>query len=300
MTTMTEAIEVAVDPTTAFTAFTDEFDEWWGRGPIDAYESWRLVERRIEGGVGGRVVEDLGDDERVLGTITAWIPGAHVAWTTPQGVEIDVTFEATGTGTRVQVTGTVPHGVDGAADLSMVRMAPQWFPRHLARRGRGEPAPDYGRLHLALRSATPAATARWLVEAFGFEPTGDLPDEEPDPAVTWIELRVGTSFVVLWAGEGAVGSDSPFVFVDDLEAHLARAEAAGATIVSPITEHGFRSYTAADCEGRHWVIAQAGPRLGGPQRGAATESNRTSAAASSENGATTSRTRSAASGPRRS
>ncbi len=28
-----------------------------------------------------------------------------------------------------------------------------------------------------------------------------------------------------------------------------------AAIVSPITEHGFRSYTAADCEGGHWVFA---------------------------------------------
>ena len=33
-------------------------------------------------------------------------------------------------------------------------------------------------------------------------------------------------------------------------------------IDTPITEHGFRSYTAADCDGRHWVFAQSGPRLG--------------------------------------
>ena len=262
MTTMSEEIEVDVDPATAFAVFTDEFDQWWGRGPIDAYESWRLVERRIEGGIGGRVVEDHGDGERVLGTITVWEPGARLAWTTDRDVAIEVTFEPAGSGTCVRVTGTVPPGVDGIADLSMVRMAPQWFPRHIARRERGAPAPDYGRLHLALLSATPAATARWLVEAFGLEPTGDVPDEEPDPEQAWIELRVGASFVVLWGGEATVGTDSPFVFVDDLDAHLARAEAAGATIVSPITEHGFRSYTAADCEGRRWVFAQSGPRLG--------------------------------------
>jgi predicted enzyme related to lactoylglutathione lyase len=80
-----------------------------------------------------------------------------------------------------------------------------------------------------------------------------------------VELRVGdgTGAIVLWGLEagGAVsaGDHMPWVFVDDLDAHLADAEKAGATIVSPIVHHGFRSYTAADCEGRHWIFAQAPP-----------------------------------------
>ena len=83
-----------------------------------------------------------------------------------------------------------------------------------------------------------------------------------------MELRVGGgSAIILWALEdgGAVSAADhlPWVFVDDLDAHLARAEAAGATIVSPIVHHGFRSYTAADCEGRHWVFAQAPPTIRG-------------------------------------
>ena len=262
MTSMTETIEVDVDPATAFQAFTDEYDQWWDHGPINAYESWRLVERRIEPGVGGRLVEDYGDEERVLGTITVWEPGARLAWTTRNDVTIDVTFEALAAGTRVSVTGIVPDGADGRADLSMVRMAPQWFPRHIERRARGERLPDFGRLHLALRSKTPAATARWLVDVFQLQETGDLPEEDGDPDYTWIELRVGTSFVVIWGGGGVTGSDSPFMFVDDLDAHLKHAEANGATIISPIVEHGFRSYTAADCEGRHWVFAQNGPTIG--------------------------------------
>ena len=261
MSSMTEAIDVDVDPMTAFTIFTDEYDQWWGRGPIDAYQSWRLVERRIEPGIGGRLVEDYGDEQRVLGTITIWEPGARLAWTTRNDVTIDVLFEARATGTRVQVTGTVPDGAEGIADLSMVRMAPQWFPRHVERREHGSRS-DYGRLNLVLRSATPAATARWLVDAFGLEPTADLPDEEGDPEYTWIELRIGPGFVALWGGGGAAGTDSPFVYVDGLDAHKGRAEAAGATIVSPVTEHGFRSYTAADCEGRHWIFAEQGPRIG--------------------------------------
>jgi uncharacterized glyoxalase superfamily protein PhnB len=262
MTSMTEVIDVDTDPMTAFTSFTDEFDQWWGRGPIDAYDTWRLVERRIEGGVGGRLVEDYGDEERVTGTITVWEPGARLAWATRDEVTIDITFDAHASGTRIRVTGTVPDGVDGSDQLAVVRMAPQWLPRYLDRRAHGHFRPDYGRLHLALRSATPAATARWLADVFQLEATQDIPDQDGDPEHTWIEFRVGTSFIVLWGGDGAVGTDAPFVYVDDLDAHLERVGAAGATIVRPITEHGFRSYTAADCEGRHWVFAQSGPRVG--------------------------------------
>jgi uncharacterized glyoxalase superfamily protein PhnB len=262
MSTMTEQIVVDVDPVTAFRIFTEEFDQWWGRGPIDAYNSACLVERRMEGGVGGRLVEDYGREQLVTGTITVWEPGARLAWTTRNEVTIEVTFESQASGTRVRVTGTVPDGVDCSAQLSMLRMAPQWFPRYLGRRSRGASLPDYGRLHLVLRSATPAATAAWLVEVFQVEATADIPSQEGDADHTWIEFRVGNSFLVLWGGGGQTGADSPFVYVDDLDAHLKHAEGAGARIISPITEHGFRSYVAADCEGRQWIFAQNGPRIG--------------------------------------
>jgi hypothetical protein len=261
-TSTSTSIDVEVDPATAFAVFTEEYDQWWGNGPIDAYESWRLVERRIEGGVGGRIVEDYGDDERVLGTITVWEPGTRLAWTTDADVTIDVAFEALPTGTRVTVTGEVPAGVDGSADLSMVRMAPQWFPRHLARRHVDGPLPPPGPLGLALGSATPAATARWLAEVFQLRCTGDIPDAEGDPETTWIEFRVGAGMIVVWGGDGAVGADTVMVHVDDLDAHRRHVLAAGATVVGPIVEHGYRAYTVEDCDGRRWQFVQAGPRIG--------------------------------------
>jgi uncharacterized glyoxalase superfamily protein PhnB len=144
----------------------------------------------------------------------------------------------------------------------MLRMTPQWFPRHLARRDSGDARSNPGRLALALRSATPAATARWLADVFQLECTGDIPGAEGDPDYTWIEFRVGNGVIVLWGGGGTVGTDTPIVFVDDLDAHLDHARASGATIVAPITEHGYRAYSVADCEGRHWQFAQAGPRIG--------------------------------------
>jgi uncharacterized glyoxalase superfamily protein PhnB len=51
------------------------------------------------------------------------------------------------------------------------------------------------------------------------------------------------------------------VFVADLDAHLARAIAAGATIVTPIHQHGYRAYTALDVEGYRWTFAQAPPLM---------------------------------------
>ena len=56
---VTSTIDVDVDPMTAFTAFTDELDQWWGNGPIDAWDSSRCIGRRLEPGVGGRLLELL-------------------------------------------------------------------------------------------------------------------------------------------------------------------------------------------------------------------------------------------------
>ena len=262
MSSMSVEIDVPTDPTTAFEVFTEEYDQWWGNGPIDAYESWRLVERRMEPGVGGRLVEDYDDEERVLGTITIWEPGSRLAWTTANNVTIDVTFTPLATGARVTVSGVGPDGVVGGAELSLVRMAPQWFPRHLERRATQGPLLPPGRFGVALRSDTPATTARWLADVFQLECTGDIPEIEGDPDHTWIEFRAGNSVIVLWGGGGSVGTDTLLVYVDDLDEHLDHATTAGAVIITPITEHGFRSYPAQDCEGRHWQFLQAGPRIG--------------------------------------
>ena len=53
--TASSAVEVAVDPVTAFKAFTEEMDMWWARGPINFWsDGGRVVEVRCEPGVGGR------------------------------------------------------------------------------------------------------------------------------------------------------------------------------------------------------------------------------------------------------
>lgn len=263
MKCFTETVEVHTDPQTAFRIFTEEYDQWWGNSPISSYSSWRLIERRIEPGVGGRILEDYGDEIRVLGVISTWEPGTRLAWSTDAGVSIDVSFEPHGNITHVVLTGAVPEGVDGNADLAVLRVAPRALPSYLLHRN-GEPEPrPLGRLHLGIRCSTPAATARWLANAFQLQPTSELPDLETDPHLTWIELRIGNSLIVLWGGGSEEGSAmTPILYVDDLDAHFAHARASGAAIESPIVENGYRAYTAKDCDGRSWQFAQSGPRIG--------------------------------------
>lgn len=265
--TMSESVEVEVDQATAFKVFTEEFNEWWGNGPIDAWDSSRVIEHRIEPGRGGRLLEVYESGELELGRIAIWDPPERLSWTSSvDDVRIDVTFEAvTEHTTLVRVVGTAESDKAGEG-FAVVRMAPQWLPRYLTRRATGRTRPPLGPLHIVLRYREPAATGQWLANAFGFEPPADIPEEEPtDPDHTWIELRAGRgeAAIILWgppSNHEIISTDHmPWIYVDDLESHLAHAEQSGATIISPIVQHGFRSYIAADREGRHWIFAQAPP-----------------------------------------
>jgi uncharacterized glyoxalase superfamily protein PhnB len=53
----------------------------------------------------------------------------------------------------------------------------------------------------------------------------------------------------------------PWLFVDDLDAHLEHARQHGAKILSEIRQHGYRCYEAEDLEGNKWVFAQARPTM---------------------------------------
>lgn len=87
-----------------------------------------------------------------------------------------------------------------------------------------------------------------------------MPAEGEQPS--WLELNFeGTSVLLFPADTAASQGHQTWLFVDDLDAHLANAEARGATIVEPITQHGFRSYSAEDPEGHRWTFAQASPAM---------------------------------------
>jgi uncharacterized glyoxalase superfamily protein PhnB len=261
------AVKVAAEPARAFTAFTDEIDSWWVRGPINFFDSARAVAMRIEPGVGGRVLEVYDaarGDALELGRITVWEPGAQLTYRSlVDDTEVDVRFEAVEGGTRVSVTQTVlPDGE--RAFLFWPNVLPwlvSWCDeRDAARPARGEIA----RLSIALYYEDPAAAARWLARVFQLGSWSGIPAEGDDPF--WIELHHGNVAVLLFGLDGQRPQDAPvthmpWAYVDDLDAHFAHAKAAGAKIVSEIEQRGYRAYTAEDLEGRRWTFAQARPTM---------------------------------------
>ena len=66
-TMVSSQVEVAVDPDTAFAAFTEELDLWWERGPINHFaDLWTgsvllLAEQDVRGVLGVGVLADGGD-----------------------------------------------------------------------------------------------------------------------------------------------------------------------------------------------------------------------------------------------
>lgn len=261
------AVTVAVEPTSAFTAFTDEIDSWWVRGPINFFDSGRAVAMRIEPGVGGRVLEiydDAQGDALELGRITVWEPGVQLTYRSlVDDTEVDVRFDAVEGGTRVRVTQTVLPGGERAFFFwpNVLRWLVPWCDvRDDVRPARREIA----RLSIALYYEDPAGAARWLARVFQFGSWSGIPAEDEDSS--WIELHHGNVAILLFGLDGPRPESAPithmlWAYVDDLDAHFAQAQAAGATIVSGIEQHGYRAYTAADLEGHHWTFVQARPTM---------------------------------------
>ena len=108
-----------------------------------------------------------------------------------------------------------------------------------------------------------AGALAFLAAAFGF--TERLRNENPDGSLSHCEMAAGDSVIMLGtppdyrnpahSGSITVGMH---VHVDDVDAHYARAIAAGATAQgAPVDQsYGVRSYGALDPEGHQWWFAQ--------------------------------------------
>jgi hypothetical protein len=266
-------VVVGVDPDTAFRVFTEEMDLWWVRGPINFFDAGRVVEMRCEPGVGGRIGEVL--DHRVTGEfkaraeITLWEPGARIGWSSLiDDVQTDVRFEETPVGTRVRVEHRIPVGGQDQGGTSWSRVVPTWLKAWCTKRNTvPHEQIDIARLAVALYYARPSAAAHWLADVFQLEPVSTLP-AEPDPlpkgehGAPWIEFRVGNGSVMVFELD-AVSSGGPthetWVYVDDVAAHLAHAQAGGARVVRTMEWGWLPSYVALDLEGNRWTFAQARP-----------------------------------------
>jgi len=120
----------------------------------------------------------------------------------------------------------------------------------------------------ALCYRDPKAALRWLERAFGFEPFMVIADA--DGALMHSEMRFGDGIIMVgneWSADhkspsSIGGKNTQTVHVhlnEDIDAHCARARAAGAEIIAePETQfYGDRTYRARDPEGHIWTFGQS-------------------------------------------
>jgi uncharacterized glyoxalase superfamily protein PhnB len=257
------SVDVEVDPATAFRAFTEEIGRWWVPGPINNWDFGRAIGKRIEPGVGGRVLELYADDTSLeLGRVTVWEPGRRLTYlSSVDETQVDVRFAETPTGTTVSVEHSVLPGADVRPGALFFPNVLHWLVPWCRNHDSARPGRRLARTAVGLHYRDPAAAARWLVDAFGLTTWDRVPAEGEQPS--WLELNFEGTSVLLFPGDGVKEpvTHETWLFVDDLDAHLEHAEGRGATIVAPVTEHGFRSYTAEDPEGHRWTFVQASPAM---------------------------------------
>jgi uncharacterized glyoxalase superfamily protein PhnB len=134
-----------------------------------------------------------------------------------------------------------------------------------------KPLPDgWPRISSALYYDDARAAIDWLCRAFDFELR--LLVETGDGAITHSELVYGEGVIMVASAEPQLrlspkavkgNTQSLNVYVDDLDAHYAKARENGATITMEpkVSDYGpeywtDRSYAATDCGGHSWWFTQ--------------------------------------------
>jgi uncharacterized glyoxalase superfamily protein PhnB len=113
----------------------------------------------------------------------------------------------------------------------------------------------------------PAAALEWLAKAFGFEERSSIPG--PDGGIVHAEMQIEEAVIMMsptsdqetWKSPKSIGGSVTtglYIYVDDVDAHCARARSAGSRIVAEPEDMfwGDRTYVAEDPEGHRWTFAQ--------------------------------------------
>ena len=124
-----------------------------------------------------------------------------------------------------------------------------------------------------LRYQDATAAIEWLGAAFGFEPHLVVPGEGRN--VLHAQLVAGSVMIMLGSvrddtfgrlqrpprESGTACTQSPYIIVEEIDAHYARALSAGAEVVVEIAdqEHGGRMYSCLDPEGHLWNFGDYDP-----------------------------------------
>ena len=108
-----------------------------------------------------------------------------------------------------------------------------------------------------------AGALRFLSEAFGFREKLRMPDKDGD--IAHAEMTFADGLVMMgcpskdYRNPKGLGqtTQSLYIYVDDVDAHCARAKQAGAKIIDEPADqfYGDRRYGAEDPEGHHWFFA---------------------------------------------
>jgi uncharacterized glyoxalase superfamily protein PhnB len=136
------------------------------------------------------------------------------------------------------------------------------------------PPSGWPRISSALYYDDPRAAIDWLCNAFGFEVR--LLVEGEGSAVEHSELVFGEGLIMVSGAKpnkfpstrtpaqvGGGNTQNMMIYVDDVDAHCARARTAGATIIREPEMHDYgaeywtdRGYECRDPGGHHWWIYQ--------------------------------------------
>ena len=124
-----------------------------------------------------------------------------------------------------------------------------------------------------LRYRNAPAAIDWLCSAFGFERHLVVPGE--GDTIVHAQLRLGDAMIMLGSvvdsefGRsmkqpdeiGGAETQAPYVIIPEIDAHYARAKAAGASIVLEIKDqdYGGRLYSCRDIEGHLWSFGSYDP-----------------------------------------
>jgi uncharacterized glyoxalase superfamily protein PhnB len=116
-----------------------------------------------------------------------------------------------------------------------------------------------------LRYEDAPAAIDWLVRAFGFTRRELFPDA--DGGVAHAEIDLGSDVIGISSARGPVAGNpwttvdqGVYIRVNDVDAHYARARAAGGAIACPLraTDYGTNEYTIRDDEGHLWGFGTYG------------------------------------------
>lgn len=134
------------------------------------------------------------------------------------------------------------------------------------------PTPPAGwpRISSALFYEDAGAAIEWLEKAFGFTTRLEVEDGAGGIVHSELELGDGEGVVMVASARearcsprslGGANTQALFVYVDDVDAHFARARAGGAQIVSEPSNRDYdewedRTYETLDCEGHRWWFGQ--------------------------------------------